>query len=279
VTPHHQLGREIAAAIPPETGVLAQSQLVPYVAHRQELAIWNGPLNTDYDYIWFDLSHRLLPNRFNAHGELLTGLVIEPAFGVVTAKDGYILLKKDATREVISDELFTFTKFETIPDNAQPFEATFGDVLKLVAVETEVRRLATPETEPQVVLYFDALKTPAQDYQLFLYLLDEDGSIVGATDYAQPALFWWPTSRWQAGDRRQVRVNTIPWWSGDKDIFGYAIGLSRSEDPWAVSVRLPITATDDTLDNGTLLPIAAFNRLAGLPYPKPLAILGAASRE
>jgi len=256
------------------------------VAHREQLAVWSGPLLTDYDYIWLDLSHPKLPNRFNAHGEFLTGMIIEPAFGPVVARDGYLLLKKGAEREPLPEELFTFTELDQLPAGVQPFNATFGDSLKLVAVKPDIRRLTTSDTEPQVILYFEALKKPAQDYHLFIYLLDQSGAIVGATDYAQPALFWWPTSRWEAGDRRQVRVNTIPWWTGDplqedRPVFGYALGLSRRDDPWDVAARLPVTVPEgdanppgsQPIDQSTLLPIAAFRRLAGLPYPQPLTIL------
>lgn len=281
VTAHHQLGRELAATIPPEAHVLAQAQLVPIVAHRQEVAIWSGPLDTDYDYIWLDLSHPRLPNRFNAHAEFLTGMIIEPSFGPVVAKDGYLLLKKGAERVPLPEELFSFTKYEQLPAKAQRFEAVFGDTLQLVAVQPDIRRLATSETEPQVILYFEALRQPAEDYYLFIYRLDQSGAITGATDYAQPALFWWSTSRWQTGDHRQVRVNTIPWWTGDQTVFGYAIGFSRRNDPWDISARLPVSLTgaanppgSQPIDNDTLLPIVAFRRVAGLPRPAPLTLLG-----
>ncbi len=280
VTAHHELGRQLVATIPAEAGVLAQAQLAPYVAHRYKLGIWSGPLLTDYDTIWLDLSHPKFPNRFNAHGDLLTGLTIEPEFGFAATTDGYLLLQKGGPRTPISDDLFTFTQYTELPAAAQPFDATFGDNLKLVGVKPEIRRLATSETEPQVVLYFEVPQQPTENYHLFLYLLDQTGQPVGATDYPQPALFWWPTSRWQAGDQRQVRVNTIPWWTGDKNTFGYALGLSRQDDPWDVSARLPITLSDannppgiQLLDSGTLLTLAAFERFAGLPYPKPLTIL------
>jgi hypothetical protein len=287
VTAHHALGRELAATIPPEAGVLAQAQLVPYVAHRYRLGIWSGPLLTNYDYIWLDLSHPKFPNRFNAHGDLLTGLTIEPEFGFVATKDGYLLLKKGGPRIPISDDLFTFTRFDQLPAGARSFDAVFGETLRLVGVKPEVRRLATSETEPQVVLYFDVPQKPAEDYRLFLYLLDDTGQVIGATDYAQPAIFWCPTSRWQIGDQRQVRVNTIPWWTGDKTTFAYALGLSRSDDPWNVSARLPVALAMEgdnppgvqILDNGTLLTVAAFQRFAGLPYPKPLTEVEVGSRE
>jgi len=280
VTPHHRLGREMAATIPAGAALLAQAQLVPHVAHRERLKIWSGPLFTEYDYAWLDLSHPRLPNRNNAHGEFLTGMVIEPAFGAVVSRDGYILLKKGAAREPLSEELFTFTEFDQVPENARRVNANFGGIFNLVAVRPEVRRLATSETEPQIVLYFELLDKPAEDYHLFIYLLDREGEIIGATDYPQPALFWWPASRWQAGDRRQVRVNTVPWWTGDKAVFGYAVGFSRTDDPWDIVARLPITVGTGSpppgsrpLDQRTLLPVAAFRRLAGLPYPQPLSIL------
>jgi hypothetical protein len=276
VTAHHQLGHQIAATIPEEASVLAQAQLIPYVAHREQLGIWSGPLLTEYDYIWLDLSHHKLPNRFNAHGDLLIGLIIEHAFGTILEQDGYLLLQNGAAREPMSKELFTFTEFDQIPPQANRQEATFGSEIKLLGVQPEIRRLATSETEPQVVIYLEALTRPEQDYQLFLYQLDADGNIVGATDYPQPAIFWWPTSRWQSGDRRQVRINTIPWWTGDKTYFSYAVGLSRNDDPWDISARLPVTVPPDTppeyqpIDSGTLLPIVSFRRLWGLPYIAPM---------
>ncbi len=285
VTPHHHLGRELAASIPAEASVLAQAQLVPYVAHRYRLGIWRGPLDTTYDAIWLDLSHPKFPNRFNAHGDLLTGLAIEPDFGFAAVQDGYLLLKKGAPRVPLPEEFFTFTQFEHIPGEAQPFNAVFSQTLKLVAVKPDVRRLATSETEPQVILYFEVLQKPAEDYHLFVYWFDQAGTIRGATDYPQPAVFWWPMSRWAAGDQRQVRVNTIPWWTGDQTVFGYALGLSRSDAPWNKSARLPVTLVDDgsnppgvrLLDDGSLITIAAFRRLAGLAYPQPLT--GVGSRE
>jgi uncharacterized membrane protein len=287
-TAHHQLGRQIAATIPPEASVLAQAQLVPHVAHRYDLAIWSGPLLTDYDYIWLDLSHPKFPNRFDSHGDLVIGMIYEHAFGAITSVDGYLLLKNGAERLPIGNDLFTFTRFEQLPAGAQPFNATFGAEIRLIAAQPEIRRLATSETEPQLMLYFETLAQPAQDYELFVYLLDQDGVVVGATDYPQPALFWQPTSRWQASERRLARVNTIPWWTGDattwwggRTIFGYAIGLSRRDDPWDVSARLPVALSapdgnppgSQPRDEATLLPVAAFRRFAGLPYPNPLTIL------
>jgi uncharacterized membrane protein len=278
VTAHHRLGHQLARSIPPDASVLAQAQLVPYVAHREKLGIWSGPLLTDYDYIWLDLSHHKLPNRFDAHGDLLIGLIYEHGFGTIVAQDGYLLLQKGAARTPINDTLFTFTELDQLPANAQLLEATFGSEIKLLGVQPEIKRLATPETEPQILLYLEALTQPAQDYQLFLYQIDADGNIVGATDYPQPAMFWWPTSRWQTGDRRQVRINTIPWWTGDKASFSYAVGLSRSNDPWDVAARLPVTVPPDTpqslqpIDSGTLLPVATFYRFGGLPYVAPINV-------
>jgi hypothetical protein len=83
-----------------------------------------------------------------------------------------------------------------------------------------------------------------------------------------------------------VRVNTIPWWSGAEQTFGYALALSHSQAsltaaPWDVSARLPVSLTPPTghrpgsqrRDGDTLRPIAAGLRRAGLPYPQPLTVL------
>ncbi len=282
VTAHDTLGWDLAGRIPAGASVLAQAQLVPAVAHREQLGIWSGPLLTDYDTIWLDLSHPRLPNRFNAHGELLTGLAIEPAFGVAAATDGYLLLQKGAERVPLADELFSFTQFDALPPQAWPVRALFGETLELIAVKPEIHRLATSETEPQLILYFEVRQPPAGETFLFVYLLDRSGAIVGATDYQQPAVFWWPIARWQAGDRRQVRVNTVPWWTGDQTEFTYALGLSSRNDPWDIAARLPVqveTEGSQPLDHDTLLPLVTFRRLAGLPYPYLPAILNGAGGE
>ncbi|MDM8532999.1 DUF2079 domain-containing protein [Anaerolineales bacterium HSG25] len=280
VTDHHELGREIARTIPADQSVLAQAQLIPYVAHRMELGIWSGPLLTDYEYVWLDLSHQKIPNRFNAHGEFLTGLIVEDEFGFVRMEDGYMLLQRGAKRPVMPEQFFSFTEYDRLPDEVQLFHVNFGETFRLVGVKPEIRRLATSETEPQVVLYFEVLQKPDQDYHLFLYLLDEHGDVIGATDYPQPAMFWWPTSQWEQGDQRQIRVNTIPWWTGDKTMFGYAIGFSRHDDPWDQSARLPVSwlaksvnpINSTPIQDDTLLPIAAFERWGGLTYPRPLSL-------
>ncbi len=265
---HQQLGQQLAAQIPPQARVLAQAQLIPQIAHHEELAIWDGPLSIEYDYIWLDVSHPKMPNRFNAHGDLLTGLAIEPQFGFVATVDGYMVLKKGAKRVPLREEFFTFTQYEQIPPTAKPFQAVFSDTFKLVAVKSEVRRLATSETEPQVVLFFEVLQRPTADNYLFIYLLNENGKVVGATDFPQPALFWWPTSHWRAGDKRQVRVNTVPWWTGDQATFSYALGFAHRNDAWDVAARLPVVSEQELLNDQTLLPIATFRRFAGIAYPQ-----------
>jgi len=281
ITAHHELGHTLATNIPQSAALLAQAQLIPQTVNRKELAIWSGPLYTEFEYVWLDLSHHKLPNRFNAHGDFLTGLIHEPQFGFETMQDGYMVLKKGADRPVIPPEFFTFTEYETVPDTAQRFDVMFDDIFKLIAVQPEIRRLATTETEPQVILYLEVLQKPNQAYHLYLYRLDDQGEVVGATDYPQPALFWWPTSQWKAGDKRQIRVNTIPWWTGDQSKFGYAIGFSQVEDPWDITTRLSVSwlaksvnpPASGPIDENTLQPIAAFERWFGLPYYAPLTIL------
>jgi hypothetical protein len=181
--------------------------------------------------IWLDLSHPKFPNRFNSHGNLLTGLAIKPKFGFAAAKDSYLLLKKGAPRVPIPEELFTFTQFDHLPRDAQPFNAVFSDTLKLVAVKPEVRRLATSDTEPQVILYFEVLQKPAQDYHLFVYWFDQTGALKGATDYPQPAVFWWPRPRWEAGDQRQCEPTRCPGGQVIKPSSAMP-GSEPRDDPW-----------------------------------------------
>ena len=80
---------------------------------------------------------------------------------------------------------------------------------------------------------------------------------------------WWPTSRWESNGTVRMLANTFPWWTGDRHRFGYGVAVVRGDEPWDVASRLPIIRDDGgpaALDDGTLLPLLSFKRIAGIPY-------------
>ena len=84
-----------------------------------------------------------------------------------------------------------------IPPNAQPVGIKFGDTepITLMAVDTPVRRYHPGENVP-VTLYLSAANAISDDYELFVQLLDEQGTVLGNIT-SHPGWGRNPTSLWQ----------------------------------------------------------------------------------
>ncbi len=275
VTAHHQVGNALAASIPADAPVIAQAELVPLLSHRPWIQIWQGPFDEQADYFLLDVSHPAFVNRDGAQESLLSDIAQDPTVGLIASRDGYLLLQQGAPRHPTVPEFFTFV-YADPPQRATPVNATFGEELQLVAFETQ-RDYADREAEPLITLYWQTLTPPADDYFIAVFLLDESGKPVGVTRFQQPLTVWWPTSRWETGRTVRLLANTFSWWTGDRRHFGYGVSVVRGKEPgsaslaepWDVTARLPVTRHDGgpaSLDDGTLLPLVKFKRIAGIPY-------------
>ena len=262
VTPHHRLGHKIAATIPPDARVVAQAELGPHLTQREQVSVWTGSLPAAADYIILDVAHPRFINLNQAHDALLSNMIHKKRFGFTRTQDGYMVLKQGAERIPFQvgfqDFLFGADRWRT-----EPVQGEFGDWLALVGSETHTYR----EREPEVTLYFHVLAPPPQDYFIHLYLLDETGQPVGATDVQQPVLTWWPINMWQPGDVIKIRFNTLTWWTGDgnRDRFSYAVALLSKDQPWEPSARLPVSGVGALPNN--LVFVHSFERVAGMVYP------------
>jgi uncharacterized membrane protein len=288
VTAHEQLGHELAASlIPAGAPVIAQAELVPLLSHRPWIQIWQGPFDEPAKYFLLDISHPAFVNRDGAQESLLSDMAQDPTVGPIATQDGYVLLQRGAPRRPTTPEFFSFVYAEP-PASANRVSATFGDALQLVAFETE-RNYVDREAEPLVTLYWRVLAPPDEDFFVAIFLLDEAGTPVGVTRYQQPLTVWWPTSRWVPGRTVRLLANTFPWWTGDRHRFGYGVAVVRggeptsaglraeprlegTVEPWDVTSRLSVARDDGgpvPLDDGTLLPLTGFRRVAGIPYAVP----------
>jgi uncharacterized membrane protein len=267
VTAHERLGDALMAQLPADSPVIAQAELVPQLARRPWIRIWQGPFDPTAEYVILDVTHPAFVNRSGAQQSLLSDMAQDSTVGLAAAQDGYLLLRRGAPRLPTPPEFFSFV-YADPPPEARAVQASFGDVLQLTAFE------ATPpygdrEGDPLLTLYWRVARPPVEDYLICILLLDETGRPVGATLNQQPLTVWWPTSRWEVGHTVRVLANTFPWWTGDRQQFGYGVAVVRGTDPWERAARLPVTRADDgpaALDDGTLLPLVRFQRLAGIVY-------------
>lgn len=267
---HHLLGSKLAASIPTEAGVGAQAELIPHVSQRRLVTVW--PNNEGTEYIFLDISHPNFDNRQTAEAgaqeHLFTWLALDESFRLVAAEDGYMVLKRGAELQPFRPPFFTFAQAPN-PRPQYPLTADFGDVgLRFLGFDVNLRR----EDEPQFMLYWEVLRPLEQNYFLSLYLLDEKDAIVGATIWKQPTMVWYPTSMWTAGGTYKVLFNTFPWWTGDRERFGVALGVCEGEDPWPADKRLTPQVVEapggaKLLDGDTLLRLTGFRRSWEIPYP------------
>ena len=80
---------------------------------------------------------------------------------------------------------------------AEPVDANLGNQISLLGYD--VADSASPGTEFDVTLYWEAQQPPDDDYVVFVHLLDADGQLVGNHD-GPPMDGRYPTGAWSPGE-------------------------------------------------------------------------------
>ncbi|TEU15808.1 MAG: hypothetical protein E3J25_03430, partial [Anaerolineales bacterium] len=87
---------------------------------------------------------------------------------------------------------------EDVPPSAQPFSATYGGVMRLLA-----HQVGTPEVRPgesiPVTLYWQALAPMDEDLSIYIHVFGWHGQPLGQRD-SYPGGGTYPTSMWSVGD-------------------------------------------------------------------------------
>jgi len=259
-TEHHRLAQELIDRIPPTASVSAQLNLNPRVSHREKLYIF--PNVNDAEYIFLDVDS--IGNKDDINAWIKEQLLENGPFGVVAARDGYLLLQRSAPDSRPPDSFYTFVRVKD-PDIQYPLLADFGShgtvapPIEFLGFDVIYRR----DEEPHYNLYFRTQHPLDRDYFIALYLVDETGQVVGSTVEPQAATIWYPTSLWQPGEVVKIKVDTLAWWTGDREQYSVALGILDGNDTWDVSRRLrPKVIESEWLTplpaDGTLLQLMTF---------------------
>jgi len=88
---------------------------------------------------------------------------------------------------------------------SEPLAVNLGDLVLLLG-DDGVPASVEAGQHVHLTLYWQALGAIAEDYTVFVHLLDEGGRIVGQYD-GQPTQGFYPTSRWDPGDTVRDEVN------------------------------------------------------------------------
>ncbi len=231
VTEHARRLADIARLIPDDASLSAQHNLNPHFSQRDRINLFPYSLNTEY--LLLDAA-TFTANKDNFLTWMRDEVVGSPEFGLVAAEDGYILLRRGAPQRPLPDAFYDFLRVRD-PAPEYPLTVDFGDALRLHGYDIRGRR----GDERLYTLYMEALRPLTTNYQIALFQLDPDGSVVGATTEPPAALVWYPTSRWQPGEIIRIEFNPVTWWTRDIPEFGVALGVYEGDDVWALGRRLP----------------------------------------
>ena len=222
VTAHDQLAGRIEAMIrPASASVSAQSDLVPHVSQRARIYLF--PYGDSVaDYIYLDVTSVTYPYNSPQYIAEVKKVLLSGNYGVVTAQDGYLLLKRGLTPPGISPYSTAQTGDGVIPnlpdafcsfarvspnevqhalqvDFTPPQAVDSSSIVSLVGYNVAPPQSFGVATRfMQVTAYWkvNAVNTPP--LKILTILTDQNGKEeFSSVDF--PTISWCPTISWQPG--------------------------------------------------------------------------------
>jgi hypothetical protein len=256
VTPHDELASKFIEMIPARAGVSASSSLNPHVSQRERLYLF--PDTEGADYIFLDVTATPHPIDVPSLEWRVRELLQSGEWGVVAAKDGYLLLKRGASERDLPEEFYSFAKAKDV-DIRQRADVLFGDSLRLVGYNISPGgKLHGRDPYASISLFFRPELPLEQDCTIALFVVSDSGDIV-KIHASNPTTTWYPTSRWGQGETVRVDLEQVP-------LEGLLraeiqVGVIKGSDPKDASARLTpvLSKKGSTLElraNGTLIKLA-----------------------
>lgn len=251
ITPHDSLAGELIAMVPQDSIVSAQSKLNPHLSQRERIYMF--PKVEDAEYVLFDVTADSWPIHPNDQWRLYRSLVDEQRFGVLAAKDGYVLLRRGLPgASQLPDEFYSFARRQH-PEMPYAALIDFGGELRLLGFDLTEDTGAT-----RLTTYWQALHSVETDYRVYPFFFDAAGRVIEDTTLRpMTTAIWYPTSLWKPGET--VWMQTLLWDVGSD--FRVGLGVVDGDDWSEREKRLPITIVSSTLpayplDEGTAVLLA-----------------------
>jgi len=261
VSDHDHRAAGPIALVPQEAIVSAQSRLNPHLSQREKIYMF--PRVEDAEYVFFDVTADSWPIHPNDQWRLYRSLVDQEGYGVLAAKDGYVLLHRGLpAQDQLPDEFYSFARRQD-PDIEYAAVIEFGGDLRLLGFDVVSESAGTSLTT-----YWQALRDLDTDYRIYPFFFDETGSIIENTTLRpMTTAIWYPTGLWKPGEI--VWMQTLPWDVGAD--FRIGLGVVEGEDWFQMQNRLPVTIVNSTLpayliEEGTAVQLAEV-RAGGIIEP------------
>ena len=124
VSAHTRLAASFLRLIPLTASVSAQSELVPHLSQRKDIFLFPYQ-DRQVDYVFLDVTSEIYPfwNSIDYIREA-KGVLLSGKYGILAARDGYLLLKRGLPAPAVSAFSTTASKVDSsliLPDLPQPF--------------------------------------------------------------------------------------------------------------------------------------------------------------
>jgi len=222
---HTALAKTIINKIPANASVSAQSSLVPHISHRKSVYLFPDQ-DTSADYVFLDVTSDIYP--FYSSDDYIRaakGLLLNGAYGIVDADDGYMLLKKGAPSTSVSpfspvqpnenDDL------DVLPDLPEPFcsyvtassiphtqqavsvalynqNATTSDATLMGFQVSAPKTASIGKAYLSLTTYWHVTAPTNVPLQMLIIMVDKYGKEhLVSTDV--PSVYWCQTNTWKPG--------------------------------------------------------------------------------
>ena len=267
VTPHHRIGAAMAARLDPQVPLFTPLTLNPHVSSRRSLHQTFDTI-APTDWLWLDVATH--PNQNGIQQFIRDELL--PNYTVVEAVDGYLLLEPGPSAGALPAAFHTYARPDEPVSPQVAVSIFFGEALELIGYDLRFNRAE----EVQVKTYWHAHQPLPPGLTPTLFLLDQTGGYLGATDvaHAPATLVWFPTQLWPLGETMVVDFNALNWDTRRRDAYRLALGVTPAADPWDVAARWsPVIARASTAPHltrdRTAVQVAVIEQVAGLPVGGP----------
>lgn len=222
---HTALAKTIIKKIPASASVSAQSSLVPHISHRKSVYLFPYQ-DTVADYVFLDVTSDIYP--FYSSTDYISaakGLLLNGAYGVIDADDGYLLLKKGAPSTTISplspvqasdnDDLdvlpdlpepfCSYVTASSVPRTQQPVSVTLYNQnsttpdASLIGFQVSAPKTASiGKAYLSLTTYWRVISPTNVPLQVLIIMVDKYGNQhLVSTDV--PSVYWCQTNTWKPG--------------------------------------------------------------------------------
>lgn len=234
ITQHDRLGEQIAAEIPPNASVSAQSTLAPHLSHRMAMYQFpSGAQNADYVFLDVTTGNFYPFTRPADYVSAVRQVMASGDYTFADARDGYLLLKRGGSGIIAgagipaSSPFYSFAYAGSL-GGAQPVGATFAGGLHLVGYQVDPPRVSRTEPELTVTTYWEVDRPISAAQTVVMTLTPPTGPrIVLADSLTQE---WLPPSAWTPG--HVILMRTWPVYLDASILGNYTLGVEvRSGAP------------------------------------------------